>query len=483
MESGSETEIRYGDLRAKIVLQPFLHKRAGELQDEIFRKVSMMIYGMERCDIVHNDGGNTITITLGNCEKSSYSAKLGKILEAFALASLDDIEYIEVFDRRRDESGNVIRENPRIDDYNNYLVNKSADEYDHYFDDMIEQQSSQMYHGIDSVISRLVSPNPLPVSLSMNGSAPSPFAALQQIIHLNQTATTAMDLLEEQEEEMTEQQESILNIIQAISQSSIHSTFLHHSLSAFDELASTVIVDPEINPDDGPLEVGGEGENDRPAAPEQLVEEAVEEAVEEDDDLRCNSVLPSGANRVDGNLEPMPSISNPFQPTILESRLLNAIINPFNQLPVRGGAAPVVPSFFPSRFYTFNFPTVYNTETVVSQLGQQIGQQMEDIKVTLSKEEYEAIPTKPFGECSPEEREAQPTCIICSDNFVDADQVKITKCHHIIHDECLRPWLLKESKKCPVCRCELAKGVAHLPGNDDDSDSDDEVEEENKEDQ
>lgn len=107
---------------------------------------------------------------------------------------------------------------------------------------------------------------------------------------------------------------------------------------------------------------------------------------------------------------------------------------------------------------------------------------MEDIKVTLTDAEYEEIPTKPFGECSTEEQEAQPICIICSDNFTKEDQVKITKCHHIIHDRCLRPWLLKESKKCPVCRCELAKGVAHLSGQEEpDSDDDDEEEEEEEE--
>jgi hypothetical protein len=85
---------------------------------------------------------------------------------------------------------------------------------------------------------------------------------------------------------------------------------------------------------------------------------------------------------------------------------------------------------------------------------------MSDIKVTLTNEEYDSIQTERFEECK--ENMNSTICIICNDEFQKDDIVKITKCSHVIHDECLKPWLLNESKKCPVCRAELGTGRAHL---------------------
>ncbi len=482
-----EREIRYQEQRRKIDLQPFLHKRAGEFQDALFQKVGMMIYGMERCEIVGTNGsGDHQKIILGNEEQSSYSAKLSKILEDSGIAP-EEITYIELFDRLRDENGNVIKENPRIADYNQYLVNKSADEYDRYFDDMIEHQSSQMYNGIDTVLTRIVGSSTLshshPQSTSIHTQ--NPIAALQELLQLSHSLNGEEEGEEDQEEEIIEQQESILNLVNAITQSSLHNTFLHQSMVGITQLE---LPDPSIG--EIPMESGGgewvpenaenpsnPNDEDRPHAPEPTEETERAERAERVEEVSEEQVYEEQVYEDDGNLEPMPSsFSNPFQPTILESRLLGAILNPFNSVGLspltrstsitESPLSPVVPSFFPSRFYTFNIPTSYNSDTFASQLGQQIGQQMQDIKVTLSAAEYDEIPSKTFGECSSEEQEGQPICIICSDNFTEEDRVKITKCHHIIHDGCLRPWLLKESKKCPVCRCELAKGIAHIPSGD-----------------
>ncbi len=80
----------------------------------------------------------------------------------------------------------------------------------------------------------------------------------------------------------------------------------------------------------------------------------------------------------------------------------------------------------------------------------------ERVKVALTEEEYEAIEMKKYGDFGDQ------VCVICSEPFQENENVRITKCKHIIHDTCLKPWLTKESKHCPVCRCELGKGVANL---------------------
>jgi len=47
------------------------------------------------------------------------------------------------------------------------------------------------------------------------------------------------------------------------------------------------------------------------------------------------------------------------------------------------------------------------------------------------------------------------TCFICLADFGLEDIIRKIPCEHIFHKDCIDPWLLKESYKCPVCRGEL----------------------------
>lgn len=44
------------------------------------------------------------------------------------------------------------------------------------------------------------------------------------------------------------------------------------------------------------------------------------------------------------------------------------------------------------------------------------------------------------------------TCNICLSDFKDEDLIRLIKCVHIFHKDCIDPWLLNESYSCPVCR-------------------------------
>lgn len=43
-------------------------------------------------------------------------------------------------------------------------------------------------------------------------------------------------------------------------------------------------------------------------------------------------------------------------------------------------------------------------------------------------------------------------CVMCQSLFEINDNVIVTNCMHYFHTTCLRPWLLKESATCPICR-------------------------------
>lgn len=48
--------------------------------------------------------------------------------------------------------------------------------------------------------------------------------------------------------------------------------------------------------------------------------------------------------------------------------------------------------------------------------------------------------------------EEQPTCAICLCEFNDGDKLKVLRCGHSFHSECIDPWLINEKALCPVCR-------------------------------
>lgn len=46
-------------------------------------------------------------------------------------------------------------------------------------------------------------------------------------------------------------------------------------------------------------------------------------------------------------------------------------------------------------------------------------------------------------------------CVICVSELEINDGVIITKCNHIFHRECIKVWLTKHNKSCPICRKKL----------------------------
>ena len=41
------------------------------------------------------------------------------------------------------------------------------------------------------------------------------------------------------------------------------------------------------------------------------------------------------------------------------------------------------------------------------------------------------------------------------DIFNELDELKLIKCNHCFHIDCIKPWLTEQSCKCPNCRFEL----------------------------
>lgn len=47
-------------------------------------------------------------------------------------------------------------------------------------------------------------------------------------------------------------------------------------------------------------------------------------------------------------------------------------------------------------------------------------------------------------------------CPICTENFVDGQDLRVLPCLHRFHPTCIDPWLLKRSSTCPMCRSDIS---------------------------
>lgn len=77
---------------------------------------------------------------------------------------------------------------------------------------------------------------------------------------------------------------------------------------------------------------------------------------------------------------------------------------------------------------------------------------LEDVKVTVSKEDVDKIPLIDFSELEKNDI----ICSICLDEFEKEHKIRKTICGHLFHMKCLDKWLSENSYKCPMCRSEIA---------------------------
>lgn len=69
---------------------------------------------------------------------------------------------------------------------------------------------------------------------------------------------------------------------------------------------------------------------------------------------------------------------------------------------------------------------------------------LEDVKVTLSPEDFERLETI-YSESK------DNICVICTDTL-KGEKCKKLLCNHIFHEACIKEWLLKYNTTCPDCR-------------------------------
>jgi hypothetical protein len=117
-----------------------------------------------------------------------------------------------------------------------------------------------------------------------------------------------------------------------------------------------------------------------------------------------------------------PSLFQPLQPSLFQNFLNNPII-------------PSPPPSYSNDFALFFLPPEY--------------EEYEDEVAVLPE-------PKKFSELQAEEREKNPFCGVCFENYRDDTKVCVTDCGHSFCEVCLGRWVNDERKTtCPMCRNSL----------------------------
>jgi hypothetical protein len=446
-------------------------EKIGKIQEDILSKVSLMIYNIECTKVFFEEGNEYI---LGD-EKMLFLDKWDKFEEREDI-KMKKIEKIVVYDRRRDEKGNVIKENKIIEQFNRYI---QCEETERYIEQMNRpnfmpppiplQHSNITFHQgsfAQSLMSDLLRPEFLRGFQNTVFSTPlgvtPPRNQQEQEESIPQDEETPHEVEEEkeentQEEERTEEENSnIENIIENELSSLVNvvneyverrrrgdqvrvrlSGILNENplLQQFETNLLNEMNNPFLNIsiETSVINNQGEGEVEVPdredeETKDEEVEEVEEEVLEEESDHQQRPIY-SANNILFG------------QPRIVRFPLHDPSILQNN------ASMEVLENLMTSLFGTGHF-----------EFGNGQGGFYDDVKVCLSEEDFESQLEHFVYQDSENNEEENRECIICTDAFKEGDSVSKTCCGHLFHDECLKPWLLNQSVKCPVCRTEVGKG-------------------------
>ena len=83
--------------------------------------------------------------------------------------------------------------------------------------------------------------------------------------------------------------------------------------------------------------------------------------------------------------------------------------------------------------------------------------ELNDVKITLTKEQFDKFEKK-----SVSESDKLTNCSICMDNYKLDEKMIILKCNHTYHENCIENWLCNQKVTCPICRKDTREMLGEM---------------------
>ena len=394
----------------------------GSIQESILKACSLMIYNIENTEFFLKNGKSFI---LG-----SEHCIFKEILSIFIKNNVDEIENDDyllqidkfiVYDRKRDENGNVIKNNIIIDNYNTWF----------------QENENQKYLGQSSVYNTYENNNI--ISLFSNILENSLLNHQTDNDYINNLFRNYININNERLPTTPNEEQPINTEINEVPLPNITEPIINDVPINNNEFSNMVnIFDTYINN----------------SAREQYINNSRNSILYNYFNNMYSTVNNrnnnTGSNNNEDNYNHSNNDVNEFitenniNTFIQNAPIFNIIRNMSNNIEIE---EPTIVNSN-DEYITFNVPiSIYNNTQ----------HNFEDVVVSLTDDEFNELTCY---ECNEENNEKD--CNICIECFNKGNSIVKLNCNHEFHKDCIKKWLCDNSTKCPVCRVEVAKGKANL---------------------
>jgi hypothetical protein len=434
-----EINIIYNEFKKSIVID--ILKKNGVIQENLLSLCSLMIYNIEYSEIIIDN-----KLYIIGSDDFPFEETLEKSLEKID-QKYESIEKIIIYDRKRDEYGNVIKKNDIIDKYNIWFQDYENENYINF----INNQNGYRHNNSNRNIIQF------PIDSLLNNILRMPTYMNYHNEMINRNNNNEETTINNQENENSRE---IMNIIdKKLDELNNELNNENSEEDNEDALQNEDALDVE-----DALDIEDEIENNNLECnnEKELEHSEVEDNENQNNNPsieQFNNIINLFDNYIQNNINIQQNSSNNFFNIINQDMNLNYYN--FNQFSNLSNLANEdledlddLPDLIDINGEINNGPILYTTFSLNP--SSRTNYIYEDVKIILSEEKFNNLECKSFKELNLNETKE---CLICIENFKDDDDVIKIECNHIFHKNCIKSWLCEESNKCPICRIVIDKGI------------------------
>ncbi len=436
--------------------------KIGKIQENILKKCMLIIYNIEHTKLFLTN--TEFTLGEHNCP---FSLSWIDFLKLNNIKEDENIIRFEVYDRKRDEKGCVIKENIIIDAFQKYVQDEESENFLRSFEN--ESNIYQIRNNLNSsfrnnpflnleniinstfenrdIATNIADLQPLSLEEILTPLINSTvFTQSDNTITPNiQVVSSVINVEEESKEETDREESDEEEVEEVVSSESIRiNHIINEELNDISDLVNNYVqtrrnrsnqtrnIIRELVNSSSELNILNELNS---LVEINESEESIEEEDNENEDEETKEERPIPLRRMfdRGMIQYFNTANNIINSQNITFRNMNSINNIFNPFLFNGSNI-------------INFGSFNNFN--------------DDVKIQLTPEEFDQLEKSEYKDMIKLENITE--CTICTDSFKDNDLVVKTPCEHIFHLDCIKPWLCNESNKCPVCRKDVAKGKPNI---------------------